>query len=53
MRKPPISRRLYTGSYEQGPTFGTSCTVYTLFNPFVQQAHQKPRVIGLQDNYRF
>ena len=34
-------------------TGGTGCTVYSLFNPFVQQAYQKPRVIGLQANYRF
>jgi iron complex outermembrane recepter protein len=34
-------------------TGGTGCTVYSLFNPFVQQAYQKPRVVGLQANYRF
>jgi outer membrane receptor protein involved in Fe transport len=34
-------------------TGGTGCTVYSLFNPFVQQTYQKPRVVGLQANYRF
>ncbi|MCC6632711.1 MAG: TonB-dependent receptor [Gammaproteobacteria bacterium] len=34
-------------------TGGTGCTVYSLFNPFVNQAYQKPRTIGVQANYRF
>lgn len=34
-------------------TGGEGCTAYSLFNPFVSQAYQKPRVLGLQANYRF
>ena len=34
-------------------TGGEGCTVYSLFNPFVAQAYQKPRSIGLQANYSF
>jgi hypothetical protein len=30
-----------------------ACTTYSLFNPFVNQAYQKPRTIGVQANYRF
>lgn len=32
---------------------GVGCTVYSLFNPFVSQAYQKPRSVGVQANYRF
>jgi iron complex outermembrane recepter protein len=34
-------------------TGGVGCTAYSLFNPFVSQAYQKPRAIGVQANYRF
>ncbi len=34
-------------------TGGPGCTVYSSFNPFVAQAYQKPRVVGVQANYRF
>jgi outer membrane receptor protein involved in Fe transport len=34
-------------------TGGTGCTAYSLYNPFVGQAYQKPRSFGLQANYRF
>jgi outer membrane receptor protein involved in Fe transport len=29
-----------------------TCTSYAIFNPFVQQAYQPPRVVGAQVNYR-
>jgi iron complex outermembrane receptor protein len=34
-------------------TGGPGCTVYSSFNPFVAQAYQKPRTVGVQANYRF
>jgi iron complex outermembrane receptor protein len=32
---------------------GPSCAAYNNFNPFVSQAYQMPRVVGVQANYRF
>jgi len=32
---------------------GPGCTTYTNWSPFVQQAYQRPRVVGVQANYRF
>jgi outer membrane receptor protein involved in Fe transport len=32
---------------------GAGCTVYSTWTPFVQQTYQRPRVIGIQANYRF
>jgi outer membrane receptor protein involved in Fe transport len=29
------------------------CSVYALYNPFVAQAYQRPRTVGVQANYRF
>jgi hypothetical protein len=29
------------------------CTSYATYTPFVTQAYQAPRVVGLQANYRF
>ena len=29
------------------------CATYSLFNPFVSQAYQRPRTVGVQANYRF
>jgi outer membrane receptor protein involved in Fe transport len=34
-------------------TAGADCSTYTLWSPFVNQTLQKPRVIGLQANYKF
>ena len=34
-------------------TGGTGCTVFNNFNPFVAQAYQRPREVGVQANYRF
>ncbi|MGZ6013085.1 MAG: TonB-dependent receptor domain-containing protein [Caulobacteraceae bacterium] len=32
---------------------GTTCTVYSLFNPFVASIYQRPRSVGIQANFRF
>jgi len=32
---------------------GAGCTAYTNWTPFVQQLYQRPRVVGIQANYRF
>jgi len=34
-------------------TGGAGCTVYGTFQPFVAQAYQRPRAMGVQANYRF
>jgi hypothetical protein len=34
-------------------TVSPACTTYTQDNPFVGATYQKPRVIGVQANYRF
>ncbi|HEY4029038.1 MAG TPA: TonB-dependent receptor [Caulobacteraceae bacterium] len=32
---------------------GPGCTTYTTWSPFVGQTYQRPRVVGIQANYRF
>ncbi|MGZ5985690.1 MAG: TonB-dependent receptor [Caulobacteraceae bacterium] len=32
---------------------GTGCSTYTNWSPFVGQLYQRPRVVGVQANYRF
>jgi outer membrane receptor protein involved in Fe transport len=32
---------------------GPGCSVYATWSPFVQQVYQRPRVVGVQANYRF
>jgi outer membrane receptor protein involved in Fe transport len=32
---------------------GPGCAVYSTWTPFVQQIYQRPRVVGIQANYRF
>lgn len=32
---------------------GPGCTVYSTWSPFVGQVYQRPRVVGIQANYRF
>lgn len=32
---------------------GPGCTTYTTWSPFVGQVYQRPRVVGVQANYRF
>jgi iron complex outermembrane receptor protein len=32
---------------------GAGCTTYTTWTPFVNQSYQRPRVVGLQANYKF
>jgi iron complex outermembrane receptor protein len=32
---------------------GASCSAYVTWTPFVQQAYQRPRVVGVQANYKF
>jgi hypothetical protein len=32
---------------------GPGCTTYAAWTPFVQQTYQRPRVVGVQANYRF
>jgi len=34
-------------------TGGPTCSVYSNFNPFVSYSYQRPRVVGVQANYRF
>jgi hypothetical protein len=32
---------------------GPGCTTYATWSPFVQQTYQRPRVVGVQANYKF